>query len=172
MDLPGLERIVRTEPALLGERRTFQTINHFEKVFIILTLLDLTVNLGFVLYRLSTLDPNSSDFTMSLLLFLNIVFCYFYLAHGILYEQPYEIFILVISTISILGYTGRLTFTVVMSPLVAVCGLLLSTRYHSSGNLLFRLVGADQGMQSICRKLQRATVLNVFDAQALLSCLL
>lgn len=57
----------------------------------------------------------------------------------------------------------------IASPVIAISAVCLAVDYHASGNLVFRTVGADSAMQSMCRKLQRAIVLIVFDAQALVS---
>lgn len=62
---------------------------------------------------------------------------------------------------------ARLVFMCIASPIVAVSAIKLALEYHTSGNLVFRTVGADPTMQSMCRKLQRAIVLIMFDAQAL-----
>lgn len=48
----------------------------------------------------------------------------------------------------------------------------MTWRYWSSGNLIFKTVGADSKLQYICRQLLSGLSLLAFDAQAALSCLI
>ncbi|XP_071446405.1 uncharacterized protein [Hetaerina americana] len=171
----------------LGKRRAANTVGKYEWLFLGIVSFTLFAVLAITLYRVLELPPTVSEFTLGILVLFNIVFCYVYAYHGVLFEQPNEIGFLVLSTViiliySVLGYhageiqdsvkTGKLVYMCFIGPIIVILGCQIGYDYGISGNLVFKIVGADPFMQKICRRAQLQIVLLFFDAQAIASCII
>ncbi len=66
----------------------------------------------------------------------------------------------------------RFIVTLILTFPNAVLGLKVAWQYWSSGNLIFKTVGADMRLQRMCRTMFFGMSLLVFDAQAFVSCLI
>lgn len=66
----------------------------------------------------------------------------------------------------------RFIVTLILTFPNAILGLKVAWQYWSSGNLIFKTVGADMRLQRMCRTMFFGMSLLVFDAQAFVSCLI
>ncbi|XP_046390605.1 uncharacterized protein LOC124159102 [Ischnura elegans] len=183
----NITRTSSTRNSLLGKRRACSHLDRYEWLFLGIVSLTLAGVLAITLYRLFLLPTATSEFTLAVLVLFNILFCYIYAFHGVFYEQPNEIYFLVLSTViilvySVVGYhvgeiqdsvkTGKLMYTCFVGPIIVILGFQIGCHYRVSGNLLFRTVGGDPYMQIICRRAQLQCVLLLFDAQLMYSAIL
>lgn len=163
LGIPGAN--LTESPFGLGTRRTFDDLQKKELVFIVVAGLSLLATLAITIEKLATLPKTSTDFSFALVLLLNTVFGIWYLVEGLLLERPHEILVLSISTIVVWFYIilnfalgtrdvvkmVRLIMVSALSPFIAVLGVLIARHYFDSGHLIFRTVGAQSFMQSMCR---------------------
>ncbi|XP_046583425.1 uncharacterized protein LOC124290674 [Haliotis rubra] len=163
----GIPTGPQIETTVAGKIRRIQDIERKELVFLVVSAIAIVASTGFTIYKLATVDKHQTDFVFALVIIVNACFCLFYLVHGVLKERPYEIFILVITTIIMLVYLivnysvgkqdtiklVRLIIACCLAPVVVGLGGWLGREYLLSGNLIFRTVGASSMLQAMCNKL-------------------
>ncbi|XP_046360895.2 uncharacterized protein LOC124138347 [Haliotis rufescens] len=163
----GIPTGPQIETTVAGKMRKIQDTETKEKVFLALSGIAIIASTAFTIYKLATVDKAQADFVFALVIIVNACFCAFYLVHGVLKERPYEIFILVITTVIMLIYLivnysvgaegtiklVRLIIACCLAPFVALMGGWLGREYMLSGNLIFRTVGASSTLQSMCKNL-------------------
>lgn len=161
----GINVTDSTKDTCFGKIQSCERLTKLEKVFLVVTLLCLVASLGITIERLVVSSKDSADFTFALVLFINILFCIYYVLNGVFFERPYEIGILVLATAVVwlylvLNYAisakgpyklARLIVSSSLSPCVIVMGVLIARNYHESKNLIFRTVGAHATLQELCR---------------------
>ncbi|PAA87037.1 hypothetical protein BOX15_Mlig012359g2 [Macrostomum lignano] len=173
----------------LGSRRTIANITAKEWAFLAITGAGVLAGAAFAIYFLATnaADMNS-DFTLALLLLMNAGFAAYYLLDGVFTERAYELLALVGTEIMLLVYLvanfvymkgwespvkiARLTTAGVLAPPSVALGIMIIYEYFSSGNFIFRKVGADASLQRLCRRLFATESVIKFDLQSTLSVVL
>lgn len=185
------DRIVLSQssrPSFIGRVRTCENISLLEWILVICTGISIGVGVGFSIFRIITINAESSELVFSILIIANLLFAIFYLFHGIFQEQPFEIFMLILTTtllwiLIMLNYTSSSTASAqlklirfLVSSVLTVPNLIIAGfvgwNYWSSGNLIFKTVGADPRFQKMCRELFCGLSLLAFDAQAAISCII
>ncbi|KAL3862193.1 hypothetical protein ACJMK2_008180 [Sinanodonta woodiana] len=152
---------------VLGKVRKFSDLNKKEIVFMAVSGVALVACLGLTIKRMVDVDKSNPDFTFTLVLLFNILFCSYYISTGIVFEKPYELMIFIIGVIIVWLYLivnyavkpeipfklSRLIIASVLSPVIFVLGGLIAKNYHDSGNLIFRTVGANAILQDMCKNM-------------------
>jgi len=172
---------------VLGQRRTFAGLGIIEWIFLFVSRVNIFVAIGLTVARLilTRNDPESFDFTYSLLLLISALFCVFYVFNGVLRERQYEIYAFVGAVLLVLIYcildyalnpSGRsfiklvrLCFGSVLAPLNIGLAIVVARQF---GWLEFRIVGASEALQQMYRQLCFFLSLQRFDLQAAASFLI
>ncbi|ODM87528.1 hypothetical protein Ocin01_19154 [Orchesella cincta] len=188
-DIPVLRPIPTIRQSIIGQVRTCRSVSFLEWNFLAFSLISIITGCAFNIYRLATLPTNSDEYVFAIIVLVNLIFCVWYLLHGIFQEQPFEALMFVLTTLLLsvlitLNYaavnddTGpshlkliRFLVTVFLTLPSAILGLKVGWHYWDSGNLIFKTVGGDMRLQRMCRTLLSGMSLLVFDAQAFISCL-
>ncbi|XP_076329587.1 uncharacterized protein LOC143235368 isoform X2 [Tachypleus tridentatus] len=180
----------KTQQTVLGTTRTWNSLSRLEWLYLVVSLLGLFASLGVTVERLVALKKDSDDYTFAMVLFLTLVFCCYYVIHGVFKERPYELGVFIISNFVVLVYCimnysscinestntaceqdiktmklVRLILAAVLSPCLIVGGIWLFRNYYVSGNLIYRTVGADLTLQNMCQNLFLCSTLLKFDLQ-------
>ncbi|XP_022251628.1 uncharacterized protein LOC106467732 [Limulus polyphemus] len=182
----------KTQQTVLGTTRTWNSLSRWEWSYLVVSLLGLSASLGVTIERLVVLKKNSDDYTFAMVLFLTLVFCFYYVIHGVFKERPYELGVFIISNFVVLIYCiinysscvnaestnsesctqdiksmklVRLVLAAVLSPCLITAGIWLFRNYYVSGNLIYRTVGADLALQNMCQNLFLCSTLLKFDLQ-------
>ncbi|XP_055958860.1 uncharacterized protein LOC126809052 isoform X1 [Patella vulgata] len=154
---------------VIGKSRRLKDLEISELLYVVLSCLSILATIVLSIYKMATISTFDSDFTFALILIVNAIFCTFYVVHGVLKERAYEIVIFMIAIFGILLYSivnysvqvdtrgpvklSRLIIVCVMSPVLIGLSGWIGWGYNSSGNLIFRTIGANTELQSICKKL-------------------
>ncbi|KAK6196000.1 hypothetical protein SNE40_001311 [Patella caerulea] len=154
---------------VIGKSRRLKDLEINELLYVVLSCLSILATIVLSIYKMTTISTSDSDFTFALILIVNAIFCTFYVVHGVLKERAYEIVIFMIAIFGILLYSivnysvqvdtrgpvklSRLIIVCVMSPVLIGLSGWIGWGYNSSGNLIFRTIGANSELQSICKKL-------------------
>lgn len=164
-----------------GKRKTLAGLGWLEWAFLLISSCNITIAIGLTLERLiiTRNDPNSFDFTYSLLLLISCLFCIFYVFNGVLRERQYEIYaftgaVLLVLAYCILEYAFypggrnviklvRLIMGSVLVPINIVIAIMVAKRF---GWLEFRIVGAAEALQHMYRQQCFYLSLQRFDVQA------
>ncbi|XP_012942716.1 uncharacterized protein LOC101849234 isoform X1 [Aplysia californica] len=174
---------VYTTTTALGKTKTFAGLFAKEWIFLFVSSVNILSAIGLTLYRMITVlreDPESADFTFTLLLLINAGFCIYYVVHGVLRERVYELYalmaaILVVVMYCILEYfvinpDGHTTVKLVrvvmvcaMAPPNIILAFIVSRNF---GFLEFRIVGASEYLQKLYRQAAIFSCLLKFDLQA------
>lgn len=172
---------------VLGQRRTFGGLAVLEWAFLLVSCLNIFIAIGLTAERLIITkdDPESFDFTYSLLLLISALFCIFYVFNGVLRERQYEIYAFVGAVLLVLVYcifdyslnvTGRsliklirLIIGSVLAPVNIILAICVARQF---GWLEFRIVGAAEALQQMYRQLCFFLSLQRFDLQAAASFLI
>ncbi|CAL8096255.1 unnamed protein product [Orchesella dallaii] len=191
-EIPVLRMIPTVRQSIIGQVRTCSAVTSLEWSFVACSTISIITGCAFNIYRLATLSLNSDEYLFAIIVLVNLIFCIWYLLHGIFQEQPFEVLMFIITTILLsvliaLNYAVvedsdpngpahlkliRFLVTVFLTLPNAVLGLKVGWHYWDSGNLIFKTVGADMRLQRMCRTLLFGMSLLVFDAQAFISCLI
>ncbi|KAK3762832.1 hypothetical protein RRG08_040527 [Elysia crispata] len=175
-----------TTTTAFGKTKTFAGLFPREWIFLAVSLVNLLTAIGLTVYRMVQVlrdDPESPDFTFTLLLLLNAGFCLFYVFHGVLRERVYELYafmcaILVVVMYCVLEYfvfnpdgqtvvkLVRMILAVVMAPPNIFLAFIVSQNF---GYLEFRIVGASEFLQRLYRQAALFSCLLKFDLQAAIS---
>ncbi|KAK8742158.1 hypothetical protein OTU49_002147 [Cherax quadricarinatus] len=178
----GIPRFQATRSTVLGNIRTCQSLQFLEWILLIGGLLSTFLTIGLAIYRLFFLSPGASDYVFAMLLIFHSAFCIIYILDGVFREQAFEIVAFVASCVILIVYVVinfvkdststsdifklvRLVFTLVFGTSMGGVGLVLGYSYWQSQNLIFRTVGADSTIQTMCRSLFTAITLILFDTQ-------
>ncbi|KAK6979294.1 hypothetical protein BgiMline_020265 [Biomphalaria glabrata] len=175
----GIPTSEHVQDTVIGKSRSCRDVTWNEWLYIICMLVSILVAAGFTIYRLTKVQLNDPDFTFCLVLLWNAVFCVWFVLDGILRERPSEIFILSIATVIITCYLivnyiagtqneiklSRMIAACVLSPLLVLFGLRIAWTYHVSKRLIFRVVGANEHLQTLYRNLLTFQDFLKFDLQ-------
>ncbi|KAH9507572.1 hypothetical protein Btru_051501 [Bulinus truncatus] len=176
LGIPTNEHVQNT---LLGKSRGWKDVSWNEWIYMALMLVSILLASGFTLYRLVSVGENEPDFTFCLVLLWNAAFCLWFVIDGVLRERPSEIFILTVATVIITCYLivnyiagaqndiklSRLLAACVISPILFLIGLKIAWTYHISKRLIFRIVGANEHLQTLYRNLLTFQDFLKFDLQ-------
>ncbi|KAK2146884.1 hypothetical protein LSH36_580g00024 [Paralvinella palmiformis] len=174
-----------TTDQIFGKRKSFAGLLVVEWLFLITSFINISACLAMSLYRLIVLNSvqiDSPDFTLTILIVINCLFCAFYVVHGILREKEFELYvyigaILFILTycvleyaINVFGHTpiklARLVIISVLAPFNIILAVLVAREF---GWLEFKIVGASEVLQSMYRDASRYTSLLLFDLQVMIT---
>jgi hypothetical protein len=174
-----------SRPSVIGRVRTCANVTLLEWIFITLSVITIGTGFGFTIYRMCTLSGDSSELVFSILILANLCFSTFYLFHGIFQEQPFEILLLLLTTILLwilimINYISSLSVSdklKLIRFLISSCltvpmiifGCVVGRRYWTSARLIFRTVGGDWRLQLMCKQLFFTYSLLMFDGQAMIS---
>ncbi|KAG1676865.1 hypothetical protein GQR58_014071 [Nymphon striatum] len=175
----GLTRSDPTKQTLIGKMRTIGSLTKCEWLFFAISLASLLASFGLVIQRLATLSKTSDDYTFAILVMITTGFCFYYVLRGILQESLYEILVFIATVVILFIYCVanyivstdgtiklvRLIGISVIGPILIILGLWICKGYKEGGNLVYRTVGANSELQSICRTLLQALSFSVFDLQ-------
>ncbi|XP_072175297.1 uncharacterized protein [Diadema setosum] len=159
-----VERERSTIDTLVGPYRKFSKLNREEKVFLVLCLLTILVTLGLTADRVAIVEKASDDFTFAILLLINILFCLYYVVHGVLGEHAYELIVFAFSMSVIFVYCitnfietsedsvklARLVLVCIFFPFQIGFSIYMGVKYRRAKNLIFRTVGANIHLQDLC----------------------
>ncbi|XP_052821486.1 uncharacterized protein LOC128246948 [Mya arenaria] len=148
----------------LGKIRTLGSLSGLERLFLISSGVGMGTVLVLLVVKMALVTPKSTEFAFSLVLSFNILFCLYYLIHGVFCERPYELTVLVIGTTIDWVYLAlnycftsqdtlklvRLIITSLFGIGIITMGIILILKYHQSKNLIFRTVGANAELQNMC----------------------
>lgn len=172
---------------VLGQRRTFAGLSILEWAFLLVSGVNIFITIGLTAERLVSArnDPESFDFTYSLLLLISALFCIFYVFNGVLRERQYEIYAFVgavslVLTYCIFDYSFnpngrtlvklvRLIIGSILAPVNITLAFIVARQF---GWLEFRIVGAAEALQQMYRQLCFFLSLQRFDLQAAASFLI
>ncbi|XP_076436477.1 uncharacterized protein LOC143275997 [Babylonia areolata] len=163
----GIPAPPKLQDTVLGKARKFDHLEWKERVYIVVTIFTLLATFGFTLYKICTVASSDPDFTFALVLLVSTLFAMYYTVHGVLQERATEILVLCVAITIVLiylivNYTAgrrdtiklvRLIVAAVLCPFLIGMGVYLSYCYYSTGNLIFRMVGANTQLQNMCRLL-------------------
>lgn len=170
---------------ILGKRKRLESVNVWEWTFLAVSTVNIIACIVLSAIPLSQavqVEKNSPDFTFTILLIINSVFCLFYVIHGLLKELRYEIFILILATCVVFFYciieyiiNGDHHNTIKLVRLIMVCvmapiniGLAAKVGYDF-GWLEFRILGAAEEMLRMYRQACWFLSLIKFDLQVAVS---
>jgi len=140
----------------------------YEVAFVVLGLVSCLAALGMTIERLATTPHTSNDFVFAFLLFVNILFIIYYVLHGVFMERPFEILVSLITVLIVMVYCivdyatnekkrsdlklVRLIVVCLLGPVdIALSCLVAWKFFEGPGNLIFRLVGGNVGLQRMCK---------------------
>ncbi|KAK7502591.1 hypothetical protein BaRGS_00006166 [Batillaria attramentaria] len=163
----GIPQPPKLQDTLLGKARQFQDVEMKERVYVVVSVITLLATFAFTVYKIATVSTSDPDFTFALVLLVSTLFGSYYVVHGVLQERATEILIFSIATFAVLIYLivnyaagkkdsvklGRLIVAAVLCPVLVAMGAHLCVQYYRSGNLIFRMVGANAQLQFMCRLL-------------------
>ncbi|KAL3861459.1 hypothetical protein ACJMK2_007493 [Sinanodonta woodiana] len=143
-------------PCISDLCRKFRDLNKKEIVFLLVSTLSILSCFCLTIERMVSVDKSSPDFTFTVVIVVNLVFCSYYIATGIFLERPYDVMMFIIGAIIILIYLivnysigtttpyrlARLISACVLCPIIVLLGVYLAWNYYRSGKLIFRTVGA------------------------------
>ncbi|XP_067683331.1 uncharacterized protein [Haliotis asinina] len=169
-----------------GKTKTFAGLYPKEWAFLVVSSINILAAVGLTIYRLVVVvesDPESSDFTFTILLLINAGFSAFYVIHGVLRERVYELYalmlaILVVTMYCVLEYAafnveGQTTVKLVRLILVCILAppniLLAWAVAKDFGYLEFRIVGASEYLQHLYRQAAIFSCFLKLDLQASVS---
>ncbi|KAH9510058.1 hypothetical protein Btru_043403 [Bulinus truncatus] len=173
-----------TTTTALGKTKTCAGLFPLEWLFVIVSMINILTAIALTLYRMIDVllsdDSGSPDFTFTLLLLINAVFCIFYVFHGVLRERVYELYafiaaILVVVLYCILEYTvfnpsrrttvklARLILACILAPPNILLAFMVSKNF---GYLQFKIVGASEELQKLYQQAAIFSCLLKFDLQA------
>ncbi|XP_035697443.1 uncharacterized protein LOC118430583 [Branchiostoma floridae] len=159
-----------TQQTAIGPTRSCGSLEKHELLFLVLTILGLAATLGLTIYRLTSVEKTTADFTFALVLIINTVACLIFVVHGLMRERPYEVAIFIIADVIVLIYCivnyaekprwdnptehavklVRLILVVVVSVIVVPLAVYILVSFYQSRNLIFRTVGANAELQDMC----------------------
>lgn len=169
---------------VLGKRRTFGGLSFLEWAFLLVSTANVVATIGITIERMTEYGKNmpSADFTFALLLFVNALFCIFYVYNGVLRELTFEIIAFMASIAIVLGYciveyilnhNGRSVMKLIrliISCVLAPVNLYLAGKVATHfGWLEFRIAGASEILQHMYRLQKAFFSLQRFDFQAAVS---
>ncbi|XP_055954522.1 uncharacterized protein LOC130010690 [Patella vulgata] len=88
-----------------SQTRRLNDLDCIEKLYFVLSGLSILVTISLSIFKMTTISKSDSDFTFSIVLIRNAIFCTFYVVHGLLKERAYEIVIFMIAIFGILLYS-------------------------------------------------------------------
>ncbi|XP_074655184.1 uncharacterized protein LOC141908853 isoform X2 [Tubulanus polymorphus] len=170
-----------TRDTVVGRTREWDDLQPEEIAFLVISFISILGTVGLTITKLVQ-GVTGDDFTFALILLINTALCSYYILHGVLRERPYEIIVYVIACVIVIVYIianfasssnnvkdkvklARLICASILGPVNIVLGIVISIRYHKSGNLIFRTVGANETLQKICKTMYFASGLLKFDFQ-------
>jgi len=158
----GVQR--STSTSLFGQTKTWTGLCKTERWFLIISFINIFVTVGFTAYRLYVVvkeEPESPDFTFTILIFVNSAFVAFYALHGVSRERNYELYVQVVAIIILMGYCSvewgvhkqsrtnvklaRLIVGIIASFVNIVLAIIVSIMF---GPLKFRIAGATKPLQN------------------------
>ncbi|KAL3862192.1 hypothetical protein ACJMK2_008179 [Sinanodonta woodiana] len=163
----GINFVSPVYETLLGKGRRLSDLNKKEVAFLAVSIITLASSLGLTIERMVKVDKHSSDYTFTIVLLVNIVFGFYYVIYGVIFERSSELAIYLIGVVIlwvylVLNYTISVKGPLKLFRLIAACllcpvtlglGCFIVKNYHDSGNLLFRIVGAKPDIQRMCKLL-------------------
>ncbi|KAK3598097.1 hypothetical protein CHS0354_019095 [Potamilus streckersoni] len=163
----GIHVVSPVYDTFLGKGRRLNDLTKKEVAFLAVSTITLMSCLGLTIERLVEVDKLSSDYTFTIVLLVNIVFCFYYIVYGVIFERSSELAIYLIGVVIIwvylvLNYTISVKGPLKLTRLIAACllcpvtlglGCFIVKTYYDSGNLLFRIAGAKQDIQRMCKLL-------------------
>ncbi|OXA57563.1 hypothetical protein Fcan01_07748 [Folsomia candida] len=172
--------------SFLGRVRTLSNIQRLEWYFILFSFAIISIGFFFTVARMVSLNFRSDQFLVCILVVINLTFSTYYLVHGILQEQPFEILAYIFTTLIIAVFVTinfvsvdvddyvlrvmRFMITIILSLPNIVLAVKIGRGYWQSGTFIFKTVGGDRRLQRICRIYLFGQSLLIFDMQAMLSC--
>lgn len=177
----GIPTESKTQITIIGATRTCSSLTKWEWLYLIVSVTSLITSLILTFCTIPTLKKDSFDLTFALVLIYTTLFCFYYVIHGVLKERAFELMVFVITIIilliySIMNYISqaqnesklklmRLILVCVLGPVLITAGIWLSREYYLSGNLIYRTVGANINLQSMCQTMFLCSTLLKFDLQ-------
>ncbi|XP_013418695.1 uncharacterized protein LOC106179543 isoform X2 [Lingula anatina] len=163
--------------------KTFAGLSPKEWAFLVVSILNLLAALGFTGYSLWYVvdkdKENTVDFTFAVLLLINIVFCTFYVVHGLFREREFELYAFIAATLVVVVYciteyavnVAGHSNPIKLPRLIVSCALALPNIVlawmvaRDFGFLAFRIVGASEALQLMYRQSAAFSTLLKFDFQ-------
>ncbi|XP_067140616.1 uncharacterized protein [Centruroides vittatus] len=176
----GIPTEQQTRLTIIGTTRTCSSLTKWEWLYMIGSVVALLTSMILTIYTMTKLDKATFDFTFALVLIYTTLFCFYYVVHGVLKERPFELMVFVTTIFIILAYSimnyfantkntdikvVRLVLVCILGPILIVAGILLSREYYLSGNLIYRTVGANINLQSMCNLMFFCSTFLKFDLQ-------
>ena len=93
-----------------GKTKTFSGLSGKEKIFLVLSVCNLLTAYSLTVYSMIKVltkegrGSDSPDFTFTVLLLVNALFCMYYIVHGVLRERVYELVALVATIVVVVLY--------------------------------------------------------------------
>ncbi|XP_046353344.2 uncharacterized protein LOC124133130 [Haliotis rufescens] len=181
----GLTDPKTTAPTPIGKIKTFARLDRKERFFLLVSTINILVAVGLTIYSLVVVlktDPESSDFTFTILLLINAGFCIFYVVHGLFRERVYEIYALMAAMFVVTMYCvlefgvneeGRTTIklvrmilAIVFTPPNYALGYFVAKAF---GYVRFETVAASAHLNQLYRQADIFSCLLKFDCQASIS---
>ncbi|XP_046575473.1 uncharacterized protein LOC124283453 [Haliotis rubra] len=169
-----------------GKTKTFAGLYPKEWAFLVVSTINILAAVGLTIYRLVVVvesDPESSDFTFTILLLINAGFSAFYVIHGVLHERVYELYALIVAILVVTMYCvleygafnkeGQTTVKLVRLILVCILAppniFLAWAVAKDFGYLEFRIVGASEYLQHLYKQASIFSCFLKLDLQASVS---
>ncbi|XP_046570227.1 uncharacterized protein LOC124278542 [Haliotis rubra] len=168
-----------------GKTKTFAGLYPKEWAFLVVSTINILAAVGLTIYRLVVVvesDPESSDFTFTILLLINAGFSAFYVIHGVLRERVYELYALIVAILVVTMYCvleygafnkeGQTTVKLVKINMciLAPPNIFLAWAVAKDfGYLEFRIVGASEYLQHLYKQAAIFSCFLKLDLQASVS---
>ena len=186
--LPVPEKTQRSR--VFGVIRSYSQVTGGEWVYLVVAYIGTLVSLGLTVQRFATLEKDSDDFTFAIVLFLNTLFCAFFVAYGVWKEQPFSLLVYIMTTFLVLIYVimnfasgsvpdvattngiiklVRLIVTSALSVYLISAGLFYVYKYCDSEKFIYDLIGPEPGRKRALKLYFAFQSLLWFDLQIELS---
>lgn len=158
--------------------KTFPGLEVVEWKFLTISVINVLVAIGLTIERLVKLEKDTPDYTFAIILFINIMFCFFYAVHGILREREFELYAYIVGIIVLLSYVcvdlivnKKKPTKLKWARFGAIIALGIPNIYfgikvaRDFGFLAFKVVGASESLHRMYRYAGMYSSLLKFDLQ-------
>lgn len=173
----------KTTVTAIGKVKTFAGLEVVEWIFLTISVVNVLIAIGLTIERLVKLPKCSPDYTFAIILFINIIFCFFYAVHGILREREFELYAYIAGIVVLLSYICidlivnkkkkrtalkwiRFGAILVLGPPNIYYGFRVARDF---GFLAFKVVGASESLHRMYRYAGMFSCLLKFDLQLAVS---
>ncbi|CAH3112548.1 unnamed protein product [Pocillopora meandrina] len=172
----------KTTVTAIGKVKTFAGLEVVEWIFLTISVVNVLIAIGLTIERLVKLLKCSPDYTFAIILFINIIFCFFYAVHGILREREFELYAYIVGIVVLLSYIcidlivnkdgrsklkwARFGAILVLGPPNIYFGFRVALDF---GFLAFKVVGASESLHRMYRYAGMFSCLLKFDLQLAVS---